>query len=51
MKEEKFFKPKSKEEVLKQALDHLEEANFNFACFVDAFKRYVLKDGDDKRAK
>jgi len=43
--EEKFLKPKSKEETLKDAIEFLDTAKFNFACFVDAFKRYLIKSG------
>lgn len=39
------IKPKSKEEELKSALEYLEETRFNFACFVDSFKRYLEKIG------
>jgi hypothetical protein len=38
-------KPKTKEEELKDLLDYLEETRFNFACFVDSFKRYLVKAG------
>jgi hypothetical protein len=38
-------KPKSKEQELKDCLEYLEETRFNFACFVDAFKRYLEKAG------
>jgi len=44
-KEEKFIIPKSKEEQLSETLDYLEETRFNFACFVDSFKRYLEKAG------
>lgn len=44
-KEEKFLIPKTKEEQLSNALDYLEETRFNFACFVDSFKRYLEKAG------
>jgi len=40
-------KPKTKEEILKYAIESLEDAHFSFACFVDAFKRYI--DGNDTR--
>ena len=43
MEEEKFFKPKSKEEKLIEALEELKEANFKFACFVGCFEGYVSK--------
>ena len=39
------LKPKSKEIELKECLDFLEETRFNFACFVDSFKRYLIKSG------
>ncbi len=42
-KEEKFFIPKTKEEQLQETLNYLEETRFNFACFVDSFKRYLIK--------
>jgi len=45
MNEEKFFKEKPKEETLKDAIDFLDTAKFNFACFVDSFKRYLIKSG------
>ena len=38
-------KPKSKEEELNYCLEELETARFNFACFVDSFKRYLIKAG------
>lgn len=38
-------KPKPKEETLKEALEFLHEARFNFACFVDSFERYLKKAG------
>lgn len=51
-KEEKFYKPKSPEETLKDSLEFLdksleatEDLRFNFACFVDSFKRYLEKAG------
>jgi hypothetical protein len=44
-KEEKFLIPKSKEEQLSECLDYLEETRFNFACFTDSFKRYLIKAG------
>jgi hypothetical protein len=44
-KEEKFVIPKNKEEQLSETLDYLEETRFNFACFVDSFKRYLEKAG------
>ena len=42
-KEEKFKIPKSKEEQLSETLEYLEESRFNFACFVDSFKKYLEK--------
>lgn len=41
-KEEKFLVKKSKEEQLQDTLNYLEETRFNFACFVDSFKRYLI---------
>ena len=38
-------KPKPAEETLKDALEALEGVTFSFACFVDAFKRYLKKSG------
>jgi hypothetical protein len=47
MKENNFAdtKPRSKEEELTACLEYLEETRFNFACFVDSFKRYLIKAG------
>ena len=43
---------KTEEEILRDALQFLEDANFSYACFTDNFKRYVekviKKDGGDK---
>ena len=39
------LKSKSKEEQLIETLNYLEETRFNFACFVDSFKRYLEKAG------
>lgn len=36
-------KPKSKEEELAYVLEELEDVKFHMACFVDAFKRYLIK--------
>ena len=33
----------TKEEELKSLMEFLEETRFNFACFVDSFKRYIDK--------
>lgn len=41
--EEKFFKEKTPEEVVKDILHYLEETRFNFACFVEAFGRFIQK--------
>jgi hypothetical protein len=41
--EEKFYKEKNKDQELKDCLGYLEETRFNFACFVDSFKRYLEK--------
>ena len=49
MSEEKFFKPKSKEEILDEAITFLDDAMFNFACFVSAFKRSLNKEDDRKQ--
>lgn len=43
MTEEKFLKEKTPEEALKEAIEFLDTAKFNFACFVEAFKRYIEK--------
>jgi hypothetical protein len=47
MKENNFTdtKLRSKEEELKDCMEFLEETRFNFACFVDSFKRYLGKAG------
>ena len=37
-------KPKPKEETLKEAIEFLETASFNFASFVGAFKSYLEKE-------
>ena len=44
-KEEKFLIPKNINEQLSETLDYLEETRFNFACFVDSFKKYLEKAG------
>ena len=36
-------KEKTGEELLKEAIEFLDEMQFNMACFVDHFKRYVEK--------
>jgi hypothetical protein len=36
-------KDKTGEELLKEAVEFLDEATFKFACFTDHFKRYVEK--------
>ena len=36
-------KPKTKEEDLTYALNELEDMKFHMACFVDAFKKYLIK--------
>jgi len=36
-------KEKSPEQTLKDSIDFLDETRFNFACFVDSFKRYLVK--------
>ena len=36
-------KPKTAEEVLNEAIEYLDSANFNFACFVSAIKRWKEK--------
>ena len=41
--EEKFFKPKPKEQLLQESVEFLEDAQFKFTCFVSAFKRYLIK--------
>lgn len=38
-------KPKSKEEILKDVMEYLEESRFAFACFTDCFKRYLKSAG------
>ena len=38
-------KPRSKEQELKDCIEYLEETRFNFASFVDSFKRYLEKAG------
>ena len=38
---------KTKEQWQREALEHLEDAKFNFACFVDYFKR-SLENGNNK---
>jgi len=49
--EEKFFRPKSREQVLAEAIECLEETRFNFASFVDHFKRWIELDKDFKEWK
>ena len=48
--EEKFPKPKTKEQILNEVIEKLEESRFAFVCFFDAFKRYLekVKDGGNK---
>jgi len=46
---EAFPKPQSAEETLNDALASLEESRFAFACFVDAFKRYLGKLEEEKK--
>jgi hypothetical protein len=48
-------KLKNKEETLSDSLEFLEKSKeasedfrFNFACFVDSFKRYLIKSGNLK---
>lgn len=43
MNEEKFPKPKSKEQVLDEVIERLEESRFAFVCFFDAFDRLIKK--------
>ena len=42
-KEERFLIPKTKEEQLENTLEFLDSVSFNFACFVDSFKKYLEK--------
>ena len=46
---EAFPKPKTSEEILKEAIESLEESRFAFGCFVDAFKRYLGKLEEEKK--
>ncbi len=50
-KEEKFPKPKSKEELLNEVMEKLEESRFAFVCFFDVFKRYLEKEKDGGNKK
>jgi len=34
---------KTSDEILKESLEDLKTAKFNFACFVDKFERYVKR--------
>lgn len=43
MSEEKFYKEKSAEQTLKEAVEELNEVKFHMACFVGAFERYSEK--------
>ena len=37
------IKPKTASEDLAYALNELEDMKFHMACFVDAFKKYLIK--------
>ena len=50
MEEERFRKEKTKEEIFNDGINFLDKAKestedlrFNFACFVDCFKKYINK--------
>lgn len=36
-------KPRTEEEILNEVMEKLEDSQFAFVCFFDAFKRYLNK--------
>jgi len=36
-------KDKTSDEILKESIEFLDTMMFNFACFIDSYKRYVEK--------
>lgn len=49
MEDDAFHKPKTQEEIFKDTIEFLEETRFNFACFCDSTKRYLIKLEEERK--